>query len=167
MRFEMSQRSYTELTTKDLVALSELALKEREAFFRRNPHLTRPYKGRLLAIALCQGAAQHFVDKIKGVKDFDIWYFYSQHPEIIYPYRARKTSEIQLPSFGNLHVDLMGRTIDVDIAHRFSQDVVEYIREYLKQGKSKTARLLAQQAVVGLYPKEFFGEIIWSRGENS
>jgi len=154
------------LTTKNLAALRELALIEREAFFSRNPHLTRPYKGRLLAIALCQGAAQHFVDKIKGVKDFDIWYFYRQHPKITYPYRALKTSEIQLPNFGIRHVDLMGRAVDLEIVHRHSEDAAECIREYLYQGRTQTARLLAEQAVVGLYPPTIFRKIIWSEREH-
>jgi hypothetical protein len=31
----------------------------------------------LVCVALCQGAALHFVDGENGVKDFDVWTFYA------------------------------------------------------------------------------------------
>jgi hypothetical protein len=40
-----------------------------------------------LAAALCQGAAMHYHDKINGVKDFDIWFFY-QFNGVHLPYRT-------------------------------------------------------------------------------
>src|SRR5579864_5087866 len=41
----------------ELRSLGKLADAEKRAFFDRDPHLARPYRRRLLAIALCQGAA--------------------------------------------------------------------------------------------------------------
>ena len=36
------------------------------------------------------------------------------------------------------------------------------IQDYLSHTRTKTAKLLAQKAVIGLFPEEVFGKVIWS-----
>ena len=71
-----SERSYESLTQTDLDTLRDLALYELSAFFGRRSDLTN-FRSKLVAIALCQGAALHYVDGITGIKDFDIYFFFS------------------------------------------------------------------------------------------
>lgn len=49
-------------TTPRDVPLVKIVLEDREGLFKRNPHLDKAYRNRLLLIALCQGGAQHLVD---------------------------------------------------------------------------------------------------------
>jgi hypothetical protein len=51
------------------------------------------------------------------------------------------------------------------IAARSGVDPAIALREYLQNGLSLTARLLAGKAVVGLDPPDILGEIMWSSGE--
>ena len=74
----VEERSYEKITSEDLRELQRIALEEGKSFFYRNPHLREAYWDSLITIALCQGAAKHFLDGKTGVKDFDIWYFYER-----------------------------------------------------------------------------------------
>jgi hypothetical protein len=65
----------------ELRDLARLASEEERAFFVRNPHLITSYKDRLIAVALCQGAALQFVGRGYGVADFDVHFFYQQNPD--------------------------------------------------------------------------------------
>ncbi|MCW5980070.1 MAG: hypothetical protein KIT09_18450 [Bryobacteraceae bacterium] len=53
--------------------LAKIAATEEGAFFARNRRLAQPYRDRLLAIALCQGAALQYLGGGHGVNDFDDW----------------------------------------------------------------------------------------------
>ena len=64
---------------EDLARLRRIATQDRELFFARNPDVAI-YSDRLITVALCQGAALHFVDRKNGVKDLDVWTFYAEHP---------------------------------------------------------------------------------------
>jgi len=171
---QIEERSYKTITIEDLEKLRNLALRERIEFFDRNPRYRKTYWNLLIAIALCQGAASHFVDREVGVKDFDIWYFYIENRETRYPYRSRKSVDSRLSEFGvhpddveksysGRRVHLMGRTIDIDIVERNNKDPKNCIIGYLEKGRTETARELAEKAVVGLWPDGIFGKIIWSR----
>lgn len=69
-----SARSYAVIKRADLPRLGELAAADREKFYLGRPE----YRDRLLCVALCQGAGQHYVDIMggatdpNGVKDFDV-----------------------------------------------------------------------------------------------
>lgn len=76
-----SSRSQVRITRSDLDRLALLAEADRDDLFERRPDTGRLYADRLFAVALCQGAALHYVDGTNGVKDFDVWSFYDQHPE--------------------------------------------------------------------------------------
>ena len=73
------------ITKADLRRLADIALRDFAAFFRRHPSTARRYRHRLFAVALCQGAALHFLDQKNGVKDFDMWSFFRAHPKKTLP----------------------------------------------------------------------------------
>ncbi len=84
---EESERSFAKIEESDLERLALLSREDRDEFFSRQPRWQQLYANRLLCVALCQGAAVHYVDGRYGVKDFDIWTFYAQHPDEAFPWR--------------------------------------------------------------------------------
>ena len=80
-------RSYEPITNNDLKILVELARKDRTDLFVRKPDTGRLYSKRLFAVALCQGGALHYLDGKNGVKDLDVWSFYTENPESPFPYQ--------------------------------------------------------------------------------
>lgn len=161
-----ADRSYERITRADLTRLSAIARDDREARFARRPRWN-PYADRVLCVALCQGAALHHVDKRNGIKDFDVYTFYAEHPTGPYPSRWRTEVDFGPSRFGRFpddpdsfrgrRVDLIGRSLDV----RSGADPVDAVRRYLSAGRTETARLLATKAVVLLEPEDLRGEIIW------
>jgi hypothetical protein len=162
-------RSYLPITRRDLARLAALAKVDRRDFFKRKPNNGRLYADRLFAVALCQGAALHYVDGKNGIKDFDVWSFYDQHPRREFPPRRRKAVDFRDPKFGKTldspqyvgrRVDLIGRSIRG--ADR--TDPVGTLRRYLRTGATKSARCLAQKAVVLVEPSSIRGTIVWGPG---
>ncbi|MEU5876222.1 hypothetical protein [Spirillospora sp. NPDC047279] len=152
----------------DLARLAELASLAERGLFERNPAGAGRYEGRLLCRALCQGAALHFVDGTSGVKDFDVWSFYTVREDgLPFPYRWRGTEDYGPSKFGRYpedpesfigrRVDLLGRSLPVGP----SADPVAAVREYLTAAGSVTARFLASKAVVLVEPVERRGQVIW------
>src|SRR4051794_9230874 len=80
-------RSLEVIDDDDLTRLASVALQDLTALFARNDALRRLYAKRLLCIALCQGAALHYIDGRNGVKDFDLWAFFAEHKQRVFPYR--------------------------------------------------------------------------------
>jgi hypothetical protein len=172
----MGERSYKPLELKDLQHLRDVVEKERFKFFKRKPKYT-PFKELHLATCLCQGAANHYVGvkkgkKTKGIKDFDVWFFYAEHPKLTYPYRARKITDSGLKKFGRRTrdkerkyvgrvIDMLGREIDDDICRKNNNNPVKCVRGYLTRARTRSARSLSEKAVVGLYPDNILGKIIW------
>jgi hypothetical protein len=66
-----TDRASRKVARSDLSRLSELAARDRAERFDRRPRWGA-YADRVIAVALCQGAAQHYVDGRTGVKDFDV-----------------------------------------------------------------------------------------------
>ncbi len=159
-------RSYGRIAREDLGRLARIARLDREDLFDRKPRY-RALGKRLICVALCQGAALHFVDGKNGVKDFDVWTFYAVHPSHPdYPWRRRKAVEFDDPRFGappdspdfsGRRVDLLGRSLDVAT----EVDPAVVLREYLSTGRTETARRLAEKAVVLLEPAGRLGDVIW------
>jgi hypothetical protein len=77
-------RSLERITRRDLARLEEIPRSDREWMFRANPNWA-PYNGQLLAVALCQGAALHYLDGRNGIKDFDVWTFFARAPGRQFP----------------------------------------------------------------------------------
>ena len=121
-------------------------------------------------IALCQGAALHYIDKKNGVKDFDVWFFYPQK-EITLPYRRRGVVDYGVSKFGKREKmkGFSGRSVDILMRSdaNFNNGTPDAcLQSYLTKSNTKTAKLLSQKAVVGLYPKSVFGKVLWNYSSN-
>jgi hypothetical protein len=125
----VQDRSYAPIEDNHLLRLAELAREEREYFFASWPRWQRLYADRRLCVALCQGAALHYVDGRNGVKDFDVWTFYTEHPERPFPPRRYYKRYYPFRDFGpslfgrhpadvgwtGRKVDLLARSLACDI----------------------------------------------------
>lgn len=161
-----SARCFGEISAEDLQRLGNIAQIDRSDFFERKPRY-RILSEKIIAVALCQGAALHYVDGKTGIKDFDVWTFYARHPGVKFPARrppvARDFGNPKFgkspdhPEFRGRKVDLLGRSLDVDAR----TDPVEALRIYLESGKTPSAAKLAKKAVVLIEPAELLGEIVW------
>src|SRR4051794_34118081 len=117
-----SERSYERVTSRHLTRLARIAASDRAARFARKPRW-QVYENRIICVALCQGAALHYVDGKNGVKDFDVWTFYAEHIEGPFPYRWTTTADFGESRFGRREsepdgrqykgrrVDLIGRSL--------------------------------------------------------
>ena len=160
-------RSMKPITKSDLRRLADIAIRDLESLFRRHPDTGRLYRHRLFAIALCQGAALHFLDGKNGVKDFDVWSFFRAHPARQFPYRRNASADFADAKFGTSpnsghfigrRVDLLGRSLTVS-SH---ESPVDALRRYLSSSKTASARALAKKAMVLVYPRAQLGTVVWS-----
>jgi hypothetical protein len=118
-------------------------------------------------VALCQGAAQHYVDGKRGIQDFDVYTFYSRHPARPWYAKRKKKMDFGDPRFGTSpdsphfvgrRVDLLGRSLDVPLGTEPSVA----IRSWLRAGRGNmSSAYLAEKSVVLLEPVRRCGEIIW------
>lgn len=136
--------------------------------FEHNPNWGC-YRGRLLCVALCQGAALHYLDRETGVKDFDVWTFFARSPGRPHPdaalFRRRKLVDFgpsrfgrtptAPPGFAGRRVDLFARDLDAPI----SADPATVLRQWLRRASTTTARKLAEKAVVLIEPAS--GQVVW------
>lgn len=90
-----SGRSLARIDVDDLLRLAVLAAEVEAGLFARNPRGAGRYAGRLVCRALCQGAARHYLDGENGVKDFDVWSFYTARSDGPFPYRWRGTADFR------------------------------------------------------------------------
>lgn len=161
-----AERSYAPITKSDVKKLAALAVADLNSFFKRNPVTARRYKKRLIALAFCQGAAQHYVRPGRGVKDFDVWAFFASGPKRPFPYRRRGSMDFGTSKFGRHPKDVgyEGRGVDVlgrDIPVARGETPTSAIRRYLQTSHNKTPRLLALRPVVLLTPPRSLGKVIW------
>jgi hypothetical protein len=163
---DVEERSYRPIDDATLDRLAIVAEKDLEGFFHRNPRWGTLYRNRQLCVALCQGAALHFVDGRNGIKDWDVWTFFREHPNGTFPPRRRGESELGDSRYGRSSVrseyvgrcvDLIGRSIIADER----DDPVSAVQRYLTAGRTESARRLAQKAVVVLKPAHLRGEVVW------
>jgi len=154
------------ITRGDLRRLSDIALRDLESLFRRYPDTAHLYRHRLFAVALCQGAALHFLYGKNGVKDFDIWCFFKAHTKKPFPYRRHARVDFGRPRFGKSRnwehfvgrrVDILGRSLKV-AAYESPEDA---LRGYLLSSKTASARALAKKAMILLYPHTLLGTVVW------
>jgi hypothetical protein len=157
-------RSHQPIQVEDLVILAQIAHQDREGFFQSHPAWAQAYGQRALCIALCQGAGKHYIDSTTGINDFDIYTFYKRHPQKrwyakrikSYDFGHRKFGQsVDRPDFIGRRVDCLGREIDV----HDDEDAITALRRYLQESKTKTAKMLAEKAVVLLEPN--CGTIVW------
>jgi hypothetical protein len=163
----MAERSYEPITIDDLARLAELANADRDQLFARNLRLGERYAERVLCVALCQGAALHYLDGRNGVKDFDVWTFYAEHPDGPFPYRRVGRLDFGPSKFGRMpndirpysgrRVDLIGRSLPVGR----DADPVDALRRYLAVSRTASARALVAKAVVLIDPAQLRGICVW------
>jgi hypothetical protein len=160
------RRSRKKITKVDFHRLADIAKADRNDLFRRNKDLGRLYRNRLICVCLCQGAALHLINGKNGIKDFDVWTFYKEHPARPFPYRRKVTRDFGIPKFGKTskkshyigrNVDLIGRSIP----YERGQDPIKAIQLYLMTSNNKSPRLLAEKAVIILEPERLLGSVIW------
>lgn len=166
---EEVERSLATIEKNDLERLAELAKEDRAEFFARHPKWQRLYSDRIFCVALCQGAALHYVDGNSGVKDFDVWTFYAEHPGAPFPWRRKGERDFGTSKFGRnpedkgyigRRVDLLGRSIRCSA----ETDPILTIQAYLSERGTRTSRKLSQKAVVLIEPSNLRGTIIWNNG---
>jgi hypothetical protein len=150
------ERSYAPITPEVLDRLSEIAASDREDRFRRRPRWA-PYRDRVLCVALCQGAAIHHLDGAYGVKDLDVWTFYSACDAGPFPWRWRLERRFDRRPFEGHFVDLIGRSLPVELG----TDPREVIRGYLSPAKTPSAKALARKAAILLDPEPLRGTVAW------
>ena len=164
----VSERSFELLDDSVLERLAEIALEDLEGLFERRPEKSGLYKDRLMILCLCQGGAEHFVRRRHGIKDFDVWTFFSDHPALPFPCRRRGVRDFGPSRFGRhpnndrfgfngRSVDIMGRSIQCDP----DQSASDCVREWLQGGRTKSAGLIARRPVVAIHPKDLRGKVIW------
>jgi hypothetical protein len=160
-------RSYVSISGADLAKLANIARADREDFLsrRREDFLSRrrEYRARVLLVALCQGAALHYLDGRNRIKDFDVWTFYAREPGK-HPYHPLRHPQADFgrskfggdTGFAGRQVDLLGRTI------KEVGNPIESVRGWLRAGKPKSsAWYLAKKAVIVLEPAKLRGEVVW------
>jgi hypothetical protein len=123
----------------------------------------------MIAVALCQGAALHFLDRTNGVKDFDVWTFYEAtpiDPKRAFMRRAVKSVDFDSERFGR-HPDFprfRGRKVDLldrVLQRQPHEEAIGTLRRYLQERKTKSARMLAEKAMVLIDPSELLGAVVW------
>ncbi len=159
-------RSYRAITRSDLRRLARIARQDRETLFKTHPQWATLYAQRVMCVALCQGAALHYLDRKTGINDFDVYTFYRKHPAKDWYARRIKRYDFGDPKFGQSldrpdfvgrRVDCCARSIDID-----SKEGIEAaIQQYLQEGRTESAKQLAAKAVILLEPN--CGKVIWPR----
>ena len=143
---------------QELRALSDLARAEERDFFRRNNHLVGVYRNRLIATALCQGAALQYLGRGYGVNEFDIHYFYSQNPRKPRLSRAVKRVWTRVGRFEHVAVDFIRTVVP---SRTLGSEPVGTIRAFLRDRATPNARHMAMKAVIGISPTKLFRVVIW------
>lgn len=161
-------RSFAVIERDDLKRLARIAKRDRLQFFAAHPDWAALYADRFLGVALCQGAALHFVTGLVGIQDFDVYSFFAAHPARRWYAKRNKHVDFGVPKFGRSldRPDFIGRRVDLlarSLPCAPGDDLATAIREWLHEGKSITAQMLANKAVVLLSPLSRIGEVIWPR----
>jgi len=123
-------RSYEPIDRGDLVRLAEIARADLVDFFASKPRYAA-LENRLVCIALCQGAALHFVDGRNGVKDFDVWTFFAAHLDApSFPWRRRNAYDFDDPKFGRSpdKPDFVGRHLGRSVEVAEGDDLISVLR---------------------------------------
>jgi hypothetical protein len=161
-----SNRSFEKIEIADLERLRDLALGYLDDLFTRKPDGSGRLRGHLMLLCLVQGGARHFVYRDRGVRDFDVLGLFRSIPDIKYNPQHMKSLDFGPSKFGSDPDEpwLQGRKVDIvgrSIEFRCADTSVLALRRYLEQGKTQSARLWAQRPVVGLWPKEHLGRVLW------
>jgi len=169
MQINEDVRTYEKLGRNDLQEMRHYALKELNRFYHQvgePPGKYKVYMGKLIAICLCQGAAQHFVDGKTGIKDLDIWFFFKEDENVKIPdiKNMRYSVHVSLKNIGEKRIDYLKKSVERDVIDvSESKKPEDILRSYLQNANTHTSKELAKKSIVGLYPDKIFGKIIWKR----
>jgi len=167
---ELTERSYAKIEVEDLEKLARIAGEDVVEFFNRHERWRTLFEGRIICVALCQGAALHYCDGKNGVKDFDVWTFFAALPDVRYfPAKRRARRDFGTSRFGRHPADksYAGRRVDLLLRDIPCEDLgrpIETLWSYLERGRTESARRLRDKAVVLLQPEALRGRIVWPRG---
>jgi len=162
-------RTCEKLTKEDLKEIEQYAKEELKRLFNevgKPKGKYKVYENKLIAICLCQGAAQHFVDGKTGIKDIDVWFFFEEDKDVKIPNfkNMRKSVSKKFTNIGEKRIDFLKKAIKEDIINKSESEKPEDIlKSYLQNGHTSTSKLLAQKSVVGLFPPDIFEKIIWGK----
>lgn len=164
-------RSFARIDMNDLERLANIAAEDRVEFFAAHRDWAALYRDRIIATALCQGAAQHYVSGTVGIHDFDVYTFYAAHPLRRWYAKRNKHCDYGLNKFGRSpdRPDYVGRRVDLlgrGIEYTHGEDPADAIRRWLRSAATTSAKLLAAKAVVLLSPSERLGDIVWPFASN-
>lgn len=165
------ERSLEPLTKNDLSDLYAGSVKRLNEYFitgkgQKWQHLYNISQP--LAVALCQGGAMHYQDKVSGIKDFDVWFFYPFKEKHL-PYRTYWNWDHENPKFGR-HPSIpgyKGRKVDVlvrSIRNYSKNDPTKTIHQFLQYENTTSSKELAKKAAVLLMP-ELLGKVVWYKGK--
>jgi hypothetical protein len=162
----VSERSPAAIEVRDLLRLSEIARADLQRYIAKDPARRAVFAAKILCVALCQGAALHYLDKTTGVKDFDVFTFFAADRVKDFPPRRRATCDFGPSKFGRHAEDAgyAGRRVDVmgrSIAYAAGTSPIEALRLYLRTTPTRTAWYLAQKAVVIIDPTVHRGRVAW------
>jgi hypothetical protein len=170
-RAPLLARSFEAIEVADLRWLASLARQRIDAAFARHPEKRARYEGALLAICLCQGGADHFLNPAAsaGVHDFDMWAFFARQPGARLWNRKPFTADFGASRFGKSPLDPVkyaGRRVDVLWRCIPSEggEARDAIRRYFAEGRTASARALRLKAAIMAWPLEGAGEIVWRPG---
>ena len=128
--------------------------------------MVKIYRNRIICVALCQGAALHYLDGKTGIKDFDVWTFFRAHPQKAFPYRRNVQRDFGDPKFGKTPgasqftgkcVDLIGRSIP----WAKGQTPINILQHWLIYSNNKSPHLLTKKAVIIIEPEDYLGLVAW------
>jgi hypothetical protein len=101
---------------------------------------------------------------VTGVKDIDVFMFFAADPNCPIPVRkhCRKSTVINLRRFGTRRFDFMKKGIQVQpMRSKERQNAARVLRRYL-ESTAHGRDHLAKESVIGLHPKQYFGDILWA-----
>jgi hypothetical protein len=159
--------SFESIGRSDLRRLSRLARTDRDEFFERHPEWGESYRDRVLCVALCDQAALHFIGGRAGLRDFQVWTFYLEHPDGPFPHQVTGLADFGPSQFGrppDAAETFKGRQV-----HLYSRSLpcqpgaepVAVLQDFLRAGETRSARTLREGAVVLLEPEVMLGFVAW------
>ena len=163
-----NEYSDEQLTRDDLIRLKDIVLGSLRTRVYQAP-IARQYAGRLMMLALCQGAAQNYLygahgKNGRGVKDLDVWAFHYGGLERAFPSRTHWRTDFGESHLGcNPHDDgYVGRRIDIiGRSIPFVGNAKDSVLAWLKGDRRSAASHLIERPVIGLFPENYLGAVIW------
>jgi hypothetical protein len=173
MRASDRSPSREKLTDPDLNRLLAIERRERERLYRESA-IWRAHRNRLLCVCLGQGTALHAIHR-SGLKDFDVLTFFAASPSqeprsVSSSFRSGRHRDFGPSTFGKRTDEegrarfrgYVGRNVDLfayAIPAKRTADPTAAVRAWLTAARTKSARLLAEKAVVMLEPERL--RVIW------